>query len=65
MKYPNIKPQQGEQTDINQRRYDEDTIEIANEPGRMTPAQERQDEFDDPGETVRNAPATDRKGKHV
>ena len=65
MKYPNIKPQQGEQADINQRRYDDDTIEIANEPGRMTPAQEQQDEFDEPTEAVRNAPATDRKGKHV
>ncbi len=29
MKYPNIKPKQGEQRDINQRRYPPDTIELA------------------------------------
>lgn len=29
MKYPNVKPQQGEQKDINQRRYPSDTIELA------------------------------------
>ena len=65
MKYPHIKSQQGERTDINQERYDDDTIEIAHEPGRMTPEQERQDEFDEPSETIRNAPPIDRKGKHV
>ena len=65
MRYPNIKPQQGEQTDINQRRYDDDTIEIANEPGRMVHAQEGQDEFDDPGAAIREERESRRKGKPV
>ncbi len=29
MKYPNVKPQHGEQKDVNQRRYPSDNIELA------------------------------------
>lgn len=29
MRYPNIKPQKGEQKDVNQRRYPSDNIELA------------------------------------
>lgn len=36
MKYPNIKPDQGEQPDINQRRYPEDNIEVAGNTDQQT-----------------------------
>lgn len=43
MTYPNVKPPQGEQQDINQRRYPADNIELAGPqtqppPGDSTPA---------------------------
>ena len=65
MKYPNIKRQQGEQEDVNQRRYDDDTIEIDVGTNQMTRTQEGQDEYDDPTEIVRNDPDSSRKGDHV
>lgn len=65
MKYPNIKPQQGGQEDVNQRRYDDDTIEIDVGTNQMTRTQEGQDEYDDPTEIVRNDPDSSRKGDHV
>ena len=42
MKYPHIKPPQGEQRDINQRQYPADNIELAGpqtptQPGAFTP----------------------------
>ncbi|MES2788533.1 MAG: hypothetical protein V4719_02855 [Planctomycetota bacterium] len=42
MKYPHVKPPQGEQQDVNQRQYPADNIELAGpqtppQPGKFTP----------------------------
>lgn len=42
MKYPNIKPQPGEQQDISQRRYPADNIELAGPQSPTTPPQPQQ-----------------------
>lgn len=43
MKYPNIKPQQGEEQDVNQRRYPDDNIEIAGKSDQETSAVKERD----------------------
>ena len=66
MSIPKTEIPQSEQLDENERRHSDATTEdAAVDTTQTTPAQEAQDEFDDPTESVRNDPQHNRKGEHV
>lgn len=66
MSIPKSEIPQSEHLDENEQRHSDATIvDGAVDTTQTTRAQEAQDEFDDPTESVRNDPQHNRKGEHV